>query len=199
MQKGNCSNRCKKHPKYNPKNELNGDSVNCMVCNGLHSGSRPIGDFSGEYEADKSDINRAKTKIGPLSLEQFGHIRFDFGFDYHQDDGPSWHADRKTKMIYLDEELSPQTQKKLSKKYKCKVNSISWMEPKVASLSALSDPKGKASTLLMTFGESKKSISFTVKEGMTVEELQESVSQLSFELIDVPKDIIKKTEVSKKR
>jgi hypothetical protein len=191
--------RCKKHPSFNPKGDFEGESLDCGVCCGLHYGAQPIGHFGGEFNADKREIDRAKTKIGPLNLEQFGHVRFSLAFDSHHDDGPSWYVDEKTKTIYLDCELSPRKKKELIKECKCKIVLLTWTEPKITSVAISTKRKKEANTLSMIIGESNTKISFTVKVGMTIEEACTETWNFLNKLNNVPKDAVHEIKALKKK
>jgi len=185
--------RCKKHPKYNPFSDLHRDDydTDCEVCCDLYNGAQPIGEFPGEFEADKDSIKEAKTILGPMNLAQFGSIRFDFSWDYHyDDDAPMWHVNKKTRTIYLDNELSAVEQKKIIKEYKCRIRLRSWREPKLTSVVAKSDPTNTTSTLSMIFGESNKKVLLALKVGMAADDVHRELSKALDSLHKVPKDRI---------
>lgn len=126
------STRCKKHPNYNPFDILQNEKFNkdCETCYNLHYGAKRIGHFSGEFNADSHDISNARTKIGPLNLEQLGIIRYSLGWDYHFEDvAPMWYIDEKTSIIYLNEKLNDNRIQEF-RKMKCKISTLEWKKHK---------------------------------------------------------------------
>lgn len=100
--------RCKNHPEFDPYNK-NAFKVfhsfrDCSVCCGLKYGADPIYHRCGENLASSIDIWWAKTKTGPLNLEQLGHIRFTLSFYwYHNEETLSYYIDSETMVIYFKE------------------------------------------------------------------------------------------------
>lgn len=183
---------CLKHPDFKPfESDWNGASKDCHTCCGLHYGAKKIGYYSGECSLKQYDVNNARLKIGPMSLEQFGHIRFSLGFDYHMSDGPSWNADNETRTIYFTEELHESQIKEFQKEYGCKISKIDWSLPRVSFVDA--EKKDGEVTVFVTIGENNITSSCTLKNGMTAVEIFRELDKLKF--FDIPNDSIKETEI----
>jgi hypothetical protein len=181
--------QCPSHPEFDPKNEKqfegNRKYLDCRVCCGLHYGTKPIGHFNGEYVANARDKATARVVLGPMDLEQFGHARYSFGFAYHMSDGPSWHADRETRTIYFERDMSSRALESF-KQYNCRVASLKWSEPKVMALDT--EKQTDAVVLILKIGSVGQQLKLKLKEGMTVSEVANAFDQLMTQLRDVPKD-----------
>lgn len=181
--------KCPTHPEFDPQNRTQFESsrkfMDCRVCCGLHYGALPIGDFGGEYHASPRDKDVAKTILGPMDLEQFGHARHSLGHDFHMSDGPSWRADAETRTIYFDRTFGEHALKEF-KKYKCRVAIRTWSEP---TLKEIGTVKGeKETSFILTIGSADQALVLTLKQGMTVPELREAFSDFGSQLFDIPKD-----------
>jgi hypothetical protein len=190
--------RCKDHPEFDPrdKSQQGRENKECPVCCALHHGVEYIGSYGGEHKASKHHIDRAKIKIGPMNLEQFGHVRFALGWDYHfEDSAPSWYVDEEAMTIYLSDGLDNKRIEEFRDEYKCKVFSRQWTEPKLTSINFATSEEEKSSVLSMTFGDSNTVVSVTIKDGMTGEEVRDALDKLTSNLFDLPKDNVMETEI----
>jgi hypothetical protein len=98
--------RCPEHPGYNPCNlkSRNTFNHNCNTCTRLFYATEPIGAFPGELWENGEGANNAKYRIGPLTLEQFGKVRFTLGFYKNYDDEmPNFWVDVINRTIYTDD------------------------------------------------------------------------------------------------
>ncbi|MFC1609031.1 hypothetical protein ACFL2R_02030 [Patescibacteria group bacterium] len=189
----NKKERCKKHPENDPREKL-GNSQ-CLDCCNLHNGTKPIGDFGGEFKANDRDVDNAKVKIGPMTLGQFGSIRYSLGWDYYFSDGPSWYADEKNGMIYTSDQVNDRILKE-AKEMGCEVVFRKWSAPKLFSVSA--DEEEEGVIILLKAGSNKREISLTLKPGVSILETAQALSNCASELHKVPnEDIMESVEKSK--
>lgn len=178
---------CKIHPKFNPKQkDISGENAKCLTCCHLHNGARCIGYFTGEHDASAYDIDRAKIKIGPLNLTQMGQVRFALGWDYHFSDGPSFHVDKKTMTVYLDEEPYGSRIDEFQKEHGCLIYTRTYSRPSLFIKKVSRNKTTGQVDLQLLFGEKK--IHLTLKNGMTEGEILDISRKLSSEVIDTPSE-----------
>jgi len=187
--------QCQEHPEFDPYNESQFKQekyYKCMTCCGLYYGTKHIGHYPGEHVTNKSDKANAIIRLGSMSLEQFGHVRYFLGYDFHMSDGPSWCADEKSRTIYFDRKLGEPLQERLIKKFGCEIIQRKWTEPKISSVE-----KGE-SGLVVIFGVAKTEATFRLKVGMTLPAVREELWRFMTELNNIPKGNIVETTVGKK-
>ncbi|KKS30777.1 MAG: hypothetical protein UU89_C0003G0013 [Parcubacteria group bacterium GW2011_GWC2_42_11] len=100
--------RCPVHPKYNPFDRKNREQFNhtCNTCVCLFYATECVGKFSGEHEENGEGAQNAQYRIGPLSLEQLGCIRYSLGFSYyHEVMEGTYRTDLVNRIIYVDSDM----------------------------------------------------------------------------------------------
>ncbi|HMB66082.1 MAG TPA: hypothetical protein VKO42_04350 [Patescibacteria group bacterium] len=187
---------CEKHPEFDPCDPLSKEGLDeekgliCRCCSNLRDGVKPIGYFGGEHKADPLNIWKAKTKIGPLTLEQLGKVRLELGWDYHFDlnGAPSWLLDKESMVVYV---LGILSEKKIRefKEAGCPIFKQTWKVPELKEIKCSSE-KDKEVKLSFRFGNSGTKISFFAEEGMTVGELSQKLWELLRSLDDIPNDSV---------
>jgi len=187
--------QCKEHPEFDPYNESQFKQekyYKCMTCCGLYYGTKHIGHYPGEHVTNKSDKANATTRLGPMNLEQFGHVRYSLGYDFRMSDGPSWCADEKSRTIYFDRKLDKPLQERLIKESGCEIIQRKWIEPKIVSM------EKRENDLIVTFGVTKTETTLGLKAGMTVPAVRKELWRFMTELGNIPKENIVETAVGEK-
>ena len=185
--------RCGEHPEFDPFDRNQEPDSRCRTCCRMHNGARPAGDFSGEYTARESGIDNAKVKIGPMNLAQFGRIRYDLGWDYYFNDGPSWYVDCDRMTIYLDEKLRKERFKEI-KEMGCPISAREWKEPTCLSANVSKHEDGVLA-MSLAVGESKTRITLLLREGMTRSELRRKIDEFVSKLNKVKNDCVVESKI----
>lgn len=99
---------CHKHPKYDPFDKTIRDIYDpmCNTCHYLFMATEHVGRFSGErIETDEGSKN-AQYRIGPMSLVQFGCMRYYLGFFFYNNRIlNAYYTDNVNRIIYVDGEI----------------------------------------------------------------------------------------------
>ena len=101
---------CPEHPDFKLKEitEHNQKVSNgCPFCQCLAHGKIAAGKWPGEKEMCNDTFEKAKIRIGPLELGQFGLVRQMLSGGLNFDDLPTFYTDTETLCIYFVVEPSP--------------------------------------------------------------------------------------------
>ena len=164
---------CKDHPEFDPnyaKIWTDKKNIECQICRYLRHGVRPVGDFIGEFSADDSVIREATVLIGPMSVAEFGYARYCLGLDYHKDDGVPWYVDMKKRMIYIKHVTFSSRFTDFSDLLNIQVEYV--------CLTELEHERDSDSVSLAIVFENDREIVFSVRSGMTADEVVDVANSL---------------------